>query len=43
MSPEGFFLIGMSFGLLLGALSTYGAIFAWAIKRGREEDDNDAK
>lgn len=39
MSPEGTFLFGLAFGLLLGGLSTYGAIFAWAIKRGREEDD----
>ena len=38
MSHEGFFLIGMGFGLLLGGLSTYGAIFAWAIKRGRDDD-----
>jgi hypothetical protein len=35
----GSFLIGMAVGLLLGGLSTYGAIFAWAIKRGREDDD----
>jgi hypothetical protein len=39
VNPEGFFLVGMGFGLLLGGLSTYGAIFAWAIKRGREDDD----
>jgi hypothetical protein len=39
MNPEGFFLVGMGFGLLLGGLSAYGAIFAWAIKRGREDDD----
>lgn len=39
MSPEGTFLIGMAFGIILGGLSTYGAIFAWAIKHGREEDD----
>jgi hypothetical protein len=38
MSPEGFFLVGMGFGLLLGGLSTYGAIFAWAIKRGGDDD-----
>jgi hypothetical protein len=38
MSPEGTFLIGMGLGLLLGGLSTYGALFAWAIKRGRDGD-----
>ena len=37
---EGSFLIGIAVGLLLGGLSTYGAIFAWAIHKGREEDDN---
>jgi hypothetical protein len=25
-------------GLLLGGLSTYGAMFAWAIKRGEDDD-----
>ena len=38
MNPEGFFLVGMGFGLLLGGLSTYGAMFAWAIKRGEDDD-----
>jgi hypothetical protein len=38
MNPEGFFLVGMCFGLLLGGLSTYGAMFAWAIKRGEDDD-----
>ena len=39
MSAEGFFLIGMGFGLLLGGLSTYGAIFAWAIKSKDDDDE----
>lgn len=43
----GSFLIGMAVGLLLGGLSTYGALFAWAVHQGSsalrdhyEEDDN---
>ena len=44
-SSEGFFLIGMAVGLLLGGLSTYGFIFAWAMRYGKskeeEEEDNE--
>ena len=35
----GWFLIGMACGLILGALASYGLMFAWAIKYGRDEDE----
>lgn len=31
----------MAIGLILGGLSAYGFMFAWAIKSGREWDDKD--
>lgn len=37
----GFFLIGMAVGLVLGALASYGAMFAWAIRCGKKEDGGD--
>lgn len=37
----GWFLIGLAVGLLLGGLSTYGLIFAWAIKVARDEGEED--
>lgn len=33
----GSFLIGMAVGIILGGLSTYGAIFAWAVRNGERE------
>ena len=36
----GWFLIGMACGLILGALASYGLMFAWAVKYGREEDED---
>lgn len=42
-SPAGFVLIGMALGLILGGLSTYGFLFAWAIKSGREWDEKDER
>ena len=29
----------MACGLILGALASYGLMFAWAIKYGRDEDE----
>lgn len=39
----GSFLIGMAVGLLLGGLSTYGAIFAWAMGYQLREDEENAE
>ena len=36
----GWFLIGMACGLILGALASYGFMFAWAVKYGGEEDED---
>ena len=38
MTAAGFILIGLAIGVVLGALASYGAMFAWAICYGREED-----
>ena len=43
-SPAGYVLIGMAVGLILGGLSTYGFVFAWAMRYGKskeEEEDED--
>lgn len=33
----GSFLIGIAVGLLLGGLATYGTIFAWAMRHGKDD------
>ena len=38
MTAAGYILIGLAAGIVLGALSAYGGMFAWAIRYGREED-----
>lgn len=38
MTAAGFILIGLAIGIMLGALSAYGLMFAWAIKYGKEND-----
>jgi hypothetical protein len=38
MTAAGYILIGLAAGIVLGALASYGAMFAWAIRYGREED-----
>ncbi len=39
----GSFLIGMAVGIILGGLSTYGAIFAWAMGYKLREDEENAE
>lgn len=41
MADLGFTFIGFSAGIAVGALTAYGAMFLWAIKCGRDEEDND--
>lgn len=36
----GWFLIGLSVGVVLGGLATYGAIFAWAVRCAKAEGAN---
>jgi hypothetical protein len=38
VTAAGFILIGLALGVVLGALASYGAMFAWAIRCGKEED-----
>ena len=40
MTAAGFVLIGLAFGIMLGALSAYGLMFAWAIKYGKENEED---
>lgn len=40
-SPEGMFLIGMAVGLLLGGFSTYGFVFAWAMRYGKSKEEEE--
>jgi hypothetical protein len=40
-SSEGFFLLGMAVGLLLGGFSTYGFIFAWAMRYGKSDRERE--
>jgi hypothetical protein len=37
MTAAGYILIGLAFGVILGAFAAYGAMFAWAIKSGGDE------
>ena len=39
MTAAGFILIGLAAGMLIGALATYGFMFIWAIKCGREDEE----
>ena len=41
MSGLGMFMIGIAVGLILGGLSTYGAIFAWAVRYGKDSGEDD--
>jgi hypothetical protein len=36
MTAAGFILIGLAAGMLIGALAAYGFMFIWAIKYGKE-------
>lgn len=38
MTAAGYFLLGHAAGVLLGALAAYGCMFAWAIKCGKEDE-----
>ena len=39
MTATGYFLLGLAAGVLLGALAAYGGMFAWAIKYGKEDEE----
>ena len=41
MTAAGYILIGLAIGVVLGALSAYGGMFAWAIKYGKETEDEE--
>jgi hypothetical protein len=41
MSGLGMFMVGVAVGLILGGLSTYGAIFAWAVRYGKDSGEDD--
>ena len=41
MSGVGLFLIGVAVGLILGGLSTYGALLAWAMRQGNEDEEQE--
>jgi hypothetical protein len=39
MTAAGYILIGLAAGVVLGALASYGAMFAWAIRYGNNEEE----
>ncbi len=39
MTAAGYILIGLAAGVVLGALASYGAMFAWAIRYGNDEEE----
>jgi hypothetical protein len=39
MTAAGYILIGLAIGVVLGALSAYGGMFAWAIRYGNNEEE----
>lgn len=40
MTAAGYFLLGLAAGVFLGALAAYGGMFAWAIRYGKENDND---
>ena len=38
MTAAGYMLIGLSAGMLIGALAAYGFMFLWAIRCGKEDE-----
>ena len=41
MTAAGYILIGLAAGMLVGALASYGFMFVWAIKYGKETEDEE--
>lgn len=39
MTAAGFILIGLAAGIILGSLAAYGFMFVWAVKYGKENDN----
>ncbi len=40
MADLGFAFIGFAAGMAVGALAAYGFMFIWAVRYGREEDND---
>ena len=39
MTAAGYILLGLAVGVVLGALAAYGGMFAWAIRYGNNNNE----